>query len=403
MKKELLFITSQLPYPPYQGGVMTSWNLISFFAENFSTSMITLLKWEDPKFEAEFLSKVELEDYFSFELNIERTPATVIKSYLKGVPINLVRNYHPAVEEKIHSVIDDYQYVVVDHYEMFQYIPDRAKAKTIMHEHNAEFIMWKRYSEVATNPLKKLVTSLESGRIRKKEKEFCEKADMVLAYPNDKAILDELTEGNSRIETIIPFGEDFMLDWDTLQWENTEESLLYIGSMSWEANTDGLIWFITEGWEKLKAKRPELKFYLVGGNPDPRLKALAAKHRDIILTGFVDDLEDYYAKCRVFVSPLRFGSGIKLKVLNSMFRGLPVVTTPIGSEGMFPENGVHLYQTHDMDEYVDYCEELLTNQQSWETLRDNSRVLTRERFSRKAILDKMKENILSLNGTVRQA
>ena len=181
--KSLLFITSQLPYPPVKGGVIVSWNLIKNLSQHFRVSLINVLKEEDPQNEAEFLTKIELEDYFSYELNIGRSPATVLKSYAQGVPINFIRNFSPVLKEKIESVIDQYDYVLVDHYEMFQYIPDRVKGKTIMHEHNAEFVMWERYSELTSNPLKKLVTGMESKRIKAKEKAFCEKADLVLAYP----------------------------------------------------------------------------------------------------------------------------------------------------------------------------------------------------------------------------
>lgn len=403
-QKKLLFITSQLPYPPVKGGVSTSWNFINFLNKHFNTSMITLLKWEDPDYEQEFLSKVTLDKYHSFELNIERTVGTVAKSYMQGVPINLVRNYDKELEGTIHSWIRDggFDYIFVDHYEMFQYIPESAKAKTIMHEHNAEFVMWERYSEVSKNPLKKLVTFMESKRIKKYEKEFCQQADMVLANPNDQEILSELTNGNSRIEKIIPCGEDFMLEWPNLEWDNTEESLLYIGSLGWEANVDGLIWFLEEGWEPLKAKKPNVKFYIVGGKPDPRIVALAEKHPDIIMTGFVDDLEDYYGKCRVFLTPLRFGSGVKLKVMNAMFRGMPVVTTPIGSEGMPVENGLHLYHSFDIDEFVQYSAKLLEDQAAWERLRDNSRKLTSELFSWKYQLQNIKQNILSLDNVAEK-
>ncbi|MEZ4851660.1 MAG: glycosyltransferase [Bacteroidia bacterium] len=396
MKKELLFITSQLPYPPVKGGVSTSWNLIKYLSQHFQTGMITILKWDDPDHEHEFLSKVNLIEYFSFELNIERTPQTVIKSYLKNVPINLVRNYHPQLAEKIHQWVDEYEYVLVDHYEMFQYIPDHVKAKTIMHEHNAEYIMWQRYSEVSNHPLKKLVTALESKRIKKMEEQFCNRADMVLANPNDKEVLSQLVNGSARIEEIVPCGEDFMLDWPDLQWENTEESLLYIGALTWEANADGLIWFINEGWKKLKTVRPAVKLYIVGKDPDERLIELSRQNPDIILTGFVENLEDYYSKCRIFITPLRFGSGVKLKVINAMFRGLPVVTTPIGSEGLPAENGNHLYHTQEIDEFVGFCEELLTNQESWERLRTESRQLMKKHFSWAIQLDRIKNHIRSL-------
>ncbi|MCB0835552.1 MAG: glycosyltransferase, partial [Bacteroidetes bacterium] len=260
----------------------------------------------------------------------------------------------------------------------------------------AEYIMWQRYSEVSNHPLKKLVTALESKRIKKMEEQFCNRADMVLANPNDKEVLSQLVNGSARIEEIVPCGEDFMLDWPDLQWENTEESLLYIGALTWEANADGLIWFINEGWKKLKTVRPAVKLYIVGKDPDERLIELSRQNPDIILTGFVENLEDYYSKCRIFITPLRFGSGVKLKVINAMFRGLPVVTTPIGSEGLPAENGNHLYHTQEIDEFVGFCEELLTNQESWERLRTESRQLMKKHFSWAIQLDRIKNHIRSL-------
>lgn len=400
--KSLLFITSQLPYPPFKGGVSTSWNFINYLCRHFNTSVITVLKWDDGEYEKEFLSKVDLDRYYSYELNIERTAGTVAKSYLKGVPINLVRNYDPVLEAKILEWLDTYEFdfVFVDHYEMFQYIPDNIKAKTIMHEHNAEFVMWQRYSEVSTNPLKKLVTGMESKRIKKAEAEFCRKADMVLANPNDQEILLDLINNESRIEQIIPCGEDFMLEWPDLQWENTEKALLYVGSLGWEANVDGLIWYLEEGWAETKKRHPDVKFYIVGKKPDQRIVDLCEGHDDIILTGFVEDLEDYYGKSRVFLTPLRFGSGVKLKVMNAMFRGLPVVTTPIGSEGMPVENGTHLYHTHEMGEFLDYIDDLLINKTTWDRMRTESRNITREQFSWAFQLDNIKRNILSLKEPV---
>lgn len=401
--KNLLFITSQLPYPPYKGGVSTSWNFINYLCRHFNTSVITILKWDDPDYEQEFLTKVDLDRYYSYELNIERTAGTVAKSYLQGVPINLVRNYDPVLEAKINEWLDTYHFdfVFVDHYEMFQYIPDHIKAKTIMHEHNAEFVMWERYSEVTKNPLKKLVTLMESKRIKKMEEQYCRKADMVLANPNDQEILLDLINHEGRIEQIIPCGEDFMLEWPDLEWENTEKSLLYVGSLGWEANVDGLIWYLEEGWEATRQRHPDLKLYIVGKQPDQRIVDLAAKTQGVILTGFVENLEDYYGKCRIFITPLRFGSGVKLKVMNAMFRGLPVVTTPIGSEGMPVENGVHLYHTQDMGEFVDCIDDLLVNRETWERMRTESRNITRKQFSWAYQLDNIRRNILSLEEPVR--
>ncbi|MEO0472482.1 MAG: glycosyltransferase family 4 protein [Bacteroidota bacterium] len=396
MKKRLLFITSQLPYPPVKGGVIVSWNLLKQLTRHFEVSLINVLKGEDPKFEQEMLEKVELAEYFSHELNVGRSPVNLLKSYAKGVPINFLRNYATELEDRIHGTINDFDYVIVDHYEMFQYIPDSVKPKVILHEHNAEFVMWQRYSEVSNNPAKKLVTGLESIRIRNKERDFCRKADLVLAFPNDREILEGIAE-QGRFEEVMPCGDDEMLDLPDIVWDETEEAILYIGSLTWEANRDGLIWFIQEGWNSLKAKHPNLKFYIVGGNPDTTIQELAAQNRDIILTGFVDDLEDYYTKCRVFVSPLRFGSGIKIKVINAMLRGMPTSTTPIGAEGMPVENGVQLFSTQSMRQMVEDISLLLSDQDKWEAMKKESRIFAAEQFSWAKQVEKIKDHILALD------
>lgn len=399
-RRKLLFITSQLPYPPFGGGTSTSWNFIRFLSEHFDTSMATILKWDDPKNEAAFRARVKLERYFSLELNVERTAGTVARSYLKGVPINLLRNYHPELKRIIHQWLEagGFDFVFVDHYEMFQYVPDGLDVRAVLHEHNAEFVMWERYASASTSPLKKLVTRLESKRIFQVEKRFCERADLVLANPNDQEVLTALTSGKSRIEKIIPCGEDFMLDWPDLQWSAKEESLLYVGSLGWEANVDGLLWFLEEGWPTLKARKPEVRFYIVGGKPDPRIVSAAEGLEDVVLTGFVDDLETYYSKCRVFLTPLRFGSGVKLKVMNAMFRGIPVVTTAIGAEGMNVESGTHLLCGDTMSEFVDNAVILLEDQTTWTRLRDHSRSLTAAEFSWKTQHENIKAHILSLEG-----
>jgi glycosyltransferase involved in cell wall biosynthesis len=396
--KSLLFITSELPYPPVKGGVIVSWNLLKNLASHYRISLFTLLKDDDRQNEKEMFGKVDLDEYFGLELDIPRSPAVILKSYFQGVPINFVRKYAQEFQDKVNSVIDQYDYVLVDHYEMYQYIPDRVKSKVILNQHNAEFVMWQRYSEISKNPLKKLVTGLESRRIKAQEKDFCTRADLVVAFPNDTAILKEVTGGQGQFEQIVPCGDDYMLDYPDIAFEQTEKALLYIGSLAWEANRDGLVWFINEAWEKLKQRHADLKFYIVGGNPDPSIVELAQKHQDIILTGFVDDLEDYYPRCRVFVSPLRFGSGIKLKVVNAMLRGLPTVTTPIGAEGMPIENGKNIFASLEIEQMVADTSRLLTDQGLWESMRDQSRVFAGEHFSWPKQIEKINRRLLAMNG-----
>ncbi|MEM6348505.1 MAG: glycosyltransferase family 4 protein [Bacteroidota bacterium] len=396
--KKLLFITSQLPFPPVKGGVIVSWNLLKRLAEDFEVSVGTVLKGEDQQHEANFLKQLTLDDYFSEPIEIGRSPKALLTSYLKGVPLNFIRNYSSVLEEKIHQSLPQYDYVLIDHYEMFQYIPQQLEGpKVILHEHNAEHVMWERYARLTKNPVRKLLTALESRRIKAKEIAFCERADLVLAYPNDRKILQALCSSAVNFQEITPCGEEELQQAPKLEWSQTEPALLFVGSLGWEANRDGLVWFLENGWEQLKAKVPAAKFYIVGADPDEHLRGLAERLADVVLTGFVAEVEDYYSRCRVFVSPLRFGSGIKIKVINAAHRGMPTVTTPIGVEGMPFVNGEEIFFNNDILSFVEHCSQLLQNQSQWEEMRDKIRLFAQHHFSWAEMLKRIRKQILALD------
>jgi len=396
--KKLLFITSQLPYPPVKGGVIVSWNLLRRLAIDFEVSVITILKGDDKQHEQAFLQQLDMPQYYSEAIDIGRSPGALLKSYLKGVPLNFIRNYSSVLEEKIHSSLPNYDYVLIDHYEMFQYIPpNNSSPKVILHEHNAEHVMWERYAQLTQNPVRKLLTGLESRRIKAKEVAFCERADLILAYPNDLKILQGLCSAAVNFQEITPCGEEQLQEAPRLEWSETETALLFVGSLGWEANRDGLIWFLENGWETLKAQVPEAKFYIVGADPDEHLCGLAERLADVILTGFVENVESYYQRCRVFVSPLRFGSGIKIKVINAAHRGMPTVTTSIGVEGMPFVNGEEIFFSDDIRTFVENCSQLLQNQSQWEEMRDKIRLFAQHHFSWSEMLKRIRRQILALD------
>lgn len=395
--KRLLYITSQLPYPPYKGGVSTSWRVLKYLSEHFATTVLTLLKWDDEKHVPDFLNQIALEDFQGVSFTLNRTPGTIIKSYLKAVPINFIRNYHPMMEQAIQKRLHQADYILVDHYEMYQYLfRQKMSGKVILYEHNAEYMLWKRFSEVETNPLKKILTHWESLKIRKQERQFCEDADQVLAFPNDAKALQKLSDKPIPFTEILPCGEESLLEAPQLQWEETEESLLYVGALSWEANLDGLLWFISNVWPTLKFQRPGLVFYLVGAEPPERLVKMVNGTQGIVLKGFVEDLEPLYRKARVFIAPLRFGSGIKLKVLNALFRGIPVVTTPIGVEGLPLTSGKHIWIAKGTKEWEIGLTSLLTESSVWKKMGISAKKLSLEELAPAIQLKKIHRAILDL-------
>jgi glycosyltransferase involved in cell wall biosynthesis len=128
---------------------------------------------------------------------------------------------------------------------------------------------------------------------------------------------------------------------------------------------DAVKYFAAEIMPLLRTKLPGAKFNVVGSHPPPEIKALASE--DIIIMGFVDDLNSLLNKMRVSVAPLRYGAGIKGKIGTVMTVGLPAVATPQAAEGMSLTNGENILVAANAEQFADavvklYQDELLWNQ-----------------------------------------
>lgn len=391
--KKILFLTPTLPFPAVSGGVIKSNKVIHFLSDKYDLSIACLLKNDDAEHIVAFLKTIPLTDFISLELNIPRTAKNLILSSLNGIPLNLYRNKSSEFREKIKTVIYQYNVVFCDHYVMFQYIPKDYKGKIILHEHNCEYLLWKRYAAIEKNPLKKIALLNQSYRIKKYEQEICKAASVILAAPNDIEELIKIGADKTKFLETYHLGDDSLLNEPDLDFDKTEKALLYIGTLSWEANIDGLVWFYNEIWEKVKQKHPDIKLYIVGKKPDARLKALTEKDKNIILTGFVEDVEPYFQKARIFITPLRFGSGIKVKVVNALYRAIPCVTTSIGTEGLKVKDGEHIFIKDNPVQYAEAIDILLKDKEIWRKISINARKIARQYYTWDYVLENIRKAI----------
>mgnify|MGYP000358453161 FL=1 len=390
---KILFLTPTLPYPPVSGGVIKSNKVVHFLSEQYELSVACLLKNEDAQHVTEFLTTIKLSNFISEASDIPRTAKNLILSNLQGIPLNLYRNKSAALKQKVNAVIHQYDAVFCDHYVMFQYIPDDFKGKIILHEHNCEYLIWKRYADIEKSIPKKLALLNQAYRIRKYEQEICRKSNVILAAPNDMDELEKIGADRSKFLETYHLGDDNLLNEPDLEFDKTENALLYIGTLSWEANIDGLIWFNNEIWPAIKQQHPGIILYIVGRHPDNRLKEMAAKDNSIVMAGFVEDLEPYFRKARLFITPLRFGSGIKVKVVNALYRGIPCVTTSIGTEGLKVKDGEHIFIKDQPKDYITAVDTLLKDKETWEQFRNQSRAIARKYYTWDYVLENIRKSV----------
>ena len=121
----------------------------------------------------------------------------------------------------------------------------------------------------------------------------------------------------------------------------TKPNLIFVGSMDYHANIDAAIWFATELWPSIRADHPDLQFKIVGRAPSKKVQALA-EVPGVIVTGGVPDVRPFYRDALAAVVPLRVGGGTRLKILESMAAGVPVVSTTLGAEGLEATPGMEI-------------------------------------------------------------
>ncbi len=180
--------------------------------------------------------------------------------------------------------------------------------------------------------------------------------------------------------TAIPAGVD-TTQFQPAPAEKKEEAILFTGHYGNLANLDAVLWFIHTVWPTLKRRHPQLKFYIVGPGPTRTLEDLARRDPNIILTGKVDDIRAYLALATVFVCPVRLGSGLRVKILEAMAAGLPIVTTALGGEGLPLHTGDNCLIADEPRIIAENIDLLLTDDELRQRISHNARTLAAERFS----------------------
>ena len=205
---------------------------------------------------------------------------------------------------------------------------EETEAKIIYFGHDLHFLRERREYEIKGDP-----KYLESSSYwQKEELKLMEKSDVAYYFSDaEKRIVQELDDSIAVDVVPLYIFDDFKEgNYRAIERRN----IMFVGGFAHAPNTDAMRWFVEEVWPRVHERIPELHFYIIGSNPPPEVVEMADEN--ITVTGFVTDeeLEAYYGRCRLVVAPLRYGAGVKGKIVDALYHGMPVVTTSIGAEGI---------------------------------------------------------------------
>ena len=215
----------------------------------------------------------------------------------------------------------------------------------------------------------------EAEKVKKLELGIAAKADLTLVVsPAEKDIINREVPNISvaivsNIHQVVGSKTPF----------SKREDIFFIGGFRHPPNVDAVIHFVYKIFPLIKKKLGKIKFYVIGSNTPPEISELATE--DVLVTGFVEDIEPYMNQCRVSVAPLLWGAGVKGKVNLSMSYGIPTVATSIAVEGMYLMNDKDILIADDAEGFADAVVRLYTDEELWNKLSKNGLQNVKEHFS----------------------
>lgn len=212
----------------------------------------------------------------------------------------------------------------VEYQQLVPFVRDLPAKISVLDLHNVESALVASYAH-ARRGVPAALLRVESVALRRMERKTIGEFDHVVVVSQEE---EERLNGRVRSVLVCPNGREPT----AVLPEAPEATVAFVASMGWAPNVDAAVWLGREIWPLVQAAVPEARLLLVGREPAPAVRALADEN--IHVTGTVSDVTPYLAQSRAVVAPLRAGGGTRLKIMEALDTGRPVVATTVGCEGM---------------------------------------------------------------------
>jgi glycosyltransferase involved in cell wall biosynthesis len=254
------------------------------------------------------------------------TPGGVARGAVAARSVSAARFWSAAMVETVRGAADEMAIDVlqVEYQQMVPFVLDLPAKLSILDLHNVESALVASYAR-ARRRLPAALLHLEAAALRRMERRTIGEFDhVVVVSEQERARLP----ASARSVLVCPNGREP----SAVLPDAPEATVAFVATMGWAPNVDAAVWLGREIWPRVLARVPEAQLLLVGRDPAPAVRALAGEN--VHVTGTVPDVTPYLARSRVVVAPLRAGGGTRLKIMEALDAGRPVVATSVGCEGM---------------------------------------------------------------------
>ena len=384
-RKSILFICPYIPCFGVHAGAGRMYTMIKLLARRHRVSVVTFVDRE-----SEFKYVPELEKYCEEVIAIRRRPPYRKRNLWAIEPFVVDEFYSPKMREEIHRLLSmkDFDIVQAEYTQMAQYVPHTRRSCTLLTEHEVAFAT--HYRAFRTLPMSwdKFRAFMGWLLMLDYEVKACRRCDKIIALT--EADKRELLSFDPELDiAVVPMG----VDGSYFAPQNAPEepnSLIFTGYFRHTPNVHGIVRFCKEILPLIREEIPQAKLYIVGSSPPEEIMRLA-EEKSVIVTGWVKDMRPYIAKCSVFIAPLWLGTGMRGKILEAWGMAKPVVTTPVGSQGIDCTPGEDILIADDPQGFAAHTVRLLKDRELREKLGRNGRKRVEERYDWEIIVQQVED------------
>ena len=385
----VLMISPQIPWPLNMGSKIRIYHVLQELARaGYEVSLLALA------FEPYVQEDLEALKPYCVDFNVitvqnrSRTRAA-LKALLSFKPYGVAKFENPEFKQAVAEALQRaYDILWVHFMETLAHVPQlcfrERRPLVVLDQHNADERFWETFAREGL-PWVRFFAKFNLWQLRRFQASVLKQVDVILSVSKEDADFTQARLVNPATQVwVVPNG----VDTEKLRPPDIAERknrIIFCGAMDVLMNIDAVNWFAYRMLPRVREAVPDAEFWIVGRDPTPKVKALASLP-GVRVTGQVEDVRPYYAEAKVAVAPFRYGGGTKLKVLEAMALGVPVVATPIGCHGIEAASGKHLFKEENEKAFAERVVNLLQEENLRLQMAMEARRLVEERYSWHSIM-----------------
>jgi glycosyltransferase involved in cell wall biosynthesis len=378
----ILLLTQLVPYPLDSGPKVKTYSVLRYLAREHDVHLVAFVRTRDEAAHAESLRPF-CGGITTVPLRRSRVQDAVhlARSVANGRSFLVQRDDSRAMRAALGGLLRErgFDAVHADQFSMAQFAVDLPVPLRVLDEHNAVWTIVRRAAARERWGVQRVLAELEWRKVRAYEGAVCRRFDRVtVVSSDDRAALLEAA-GAPFAATEIPIAVDI----EGLAFEpRTSEArhVLSVATMFYPPNVEGVEWFGGQVFPLIRRAAPNTRFLVVGSRPPLGVSRLGQPGSGIEVTGYVADLRPYLHQSALLVVPVHSGSGMRVKILEAFARGIPVVSTTVGVEGIDARPGEHLLVADEAGSFAEAVIRLLRNPAEAARLARAGRELVERRY-----------------------